>query len=98
MREAVLLKTLGATRNQVLTILITEYTALGLLAGFTGLLLAGSAGWALIKFFFKLDFALPGWALLGTCLVVALVAVVVGLANSVDILRKPPLAVLREAD
>ena len=98
MREAVLLKTLGATRNQILGILITEYAALGLLAGLTGLLLAGTAGWLLMKFFFELDFALPYGALISTWFGVAALALLIGLLNSLDLLRKPPLAVLREAE
>ncbi|MEX2284589.1 MAG: FtsX-like permease family protein [Gemmatimonadota bacterium] len=98
MREVVLLKTIGATRRQVLAILITEYAALGILAGLTGLLLSGIASWALTTFFFRLDFSLPVMALVGTWTVIALAAVAIGLANSIDVLRRPPLAVLREAD
>jgi putative ABC transport system permease protein len=98
MREIVLLKTIGATRRQVLAILITEYAALGILAGLTGLLLSGIASWALTRFFFDLKFGLPVLALVGTWTVIALAAVAIGLANSIDVLRRPPLAVLREAD
>jgi putative ABC transport system permease protein len=98
MRETVLLKTLGATRNQVLTVLITEYAALGLLAGLTGLLLASVAGWALTTFFFDLPFTLPAAAITATWIAVAALAIAIGLGNSIDILRRPPLAVLREAD
>ena len=98
MREVVLLKTIGATRRQVLAILITEYAALGILSGLTGLLLSGIASWLLTTFFFELEFSLPFFALAGTWAVVALAAVGIGLANSIDVLRRPPLAVLREAD
>jgi putative ABC transport system permease protein len=98
MREIVLLKTIGATRAQVLVILITEYAALGILAGLTGLLLSGTASWALTTFFFELKFALPVLALAGTWSMIALAAVGIGLLNSIDVLRRPPLAVLREAD
>jgi putative ABC transport system permease protein len=98
MREAVLLKTIGATRKQVLGVLVTEYAALGVLAGLTGLLLAGIAGWLLTRFFFELEFALPVAALATTWAAVAAVAVGVGLANSLDVLQRPPLAVLRQAD
>ncbi|MGH8436723.1 MAG: ABC transporter permease [Pseudomonas sp.] len=97
-REIVLLKTMGATRRQVLGVLITEYAALGILAGFTGLLLSSMAGWLLMRFFFQLDFVLPVAALAVTWTGIALVAVVVGLANSRHVLQRPPLAVLRQAD
>jgi putative ABC transport system permease protein len=49
MREAVLLKTLGATRAQVLRILITEYAALGGRAARAAVVLASVAGWALAR-------------------------------------------------
>ncbi|HEY0305935.1 MAG TPA: FtsX-like permease family protein, partial [Longimicrobiales bacterium] len=60
MRESALLKTLGATRKQITQVLVTEYAALGLLAAATGVLLGGTAAWALMKFFFKLDYE-PPW-------------------------------------
>ncbi|HSL72019.1 MAG TPA: FtsX-like permease family protein, partial [Longimicrobiales bacterium] len=97
-RESVLLKTIGATRSQVLAILITEYAALGILAGLTGLLLASAASWGLTRFLFELEFSLPTGALSATWLAIAALAVVVGLLNSLDALNKPPLAALREAD
>ena len=44
LRESALLKTLGATRQQIRQVLVTEYAALGLLAAATGGLLGGLAG------------------------------------------------------
>jgi len=49
-----------------------------------------------MRFFFELDFVLPWLALLVLWLGVALLAVVIGLLNSRDVFRRPPLAVLRE--
>src|SRR5690606_15492788 len=46
-RESVLLKTLGATRRQIGSVLLTEYTVLGALAAVVGIGLALVAGWAL---------------------------------------------------
>ena len=97
LRESVLLKTIGATHAQITGILLVEYIALGLLAGLTGLLLASIAGWALTTFFFELQFVLPVLPLMGLWISVAGLAVVVGLVNSRDLLRRPPLAVLRES-
>src|SRR5581483_6834008 len=51
-REAVLLKTLGASRRQLLRIALAEYLALGLLAAVAALGLATAAGWGLARFFF----------------------------------------------
>jgi putative ABC transport system permease protein len=96
LRESALLKTLGATRKQIMQVLVTEYAALGLLAAATGVLLGATAAWALMKFFFKLDYA-PPW--LGLSMLVAgvtVLAMAVGLLNSRDVFRRQPLAVLRE--
>jgi putative ABC transport system permease protein len=95
-REAVLLKTLGARGQQIRRILLTEYFAWGSLAALTGVLLAGVAGWALTTRLFELPFRLPAAELLGVWIGVCLLTVVIGFANSGEVLRKTPLAVLRE--
>ncbi len=94
-REGTLLRTLGATRGQVLTILCTEYAALGLAASIVASILAGGAGWALARWIFNVHFVLP-LASMAT-LAVGLVALTttVGLWNSLEVLNKPPLEVLR---
>lgn len=94
-REGTLLRTLGATRPQVLQILCVEYAALGLGSALVATGLAAGAGWALSKFVFETQFSLP-WAsmsLLALGLVVLTTAV--GLWNSLDVLNRPPLEVLR---
>jgi len=50
MREAVLLRTLGATKKQVIKIQIIEYTLLGIIASITGLILSRGAS-VLIGYF-----------------------------------------------
>ena len=77
-------------------LLLAAVAALGLLAAATGVLLGGVAAWALMKFFFKLEYRAPVLGLLLVCLGVALLSVVVGLLNSRDVFRRQPLAVLRE--
>lgn len=96
MREAVLLKTLGATRAQVLRILISEYVALGVLASIASVVLATVAGWALAKWVFEAPFHLPAPALAGLTLLLVALTLVVGLWNSAEVLKRAPLAVLRE--
>ncbi len=95
-REGVLLKTLGATRAQVLRILIAEYTALGVLAALASVVLASIAGWALAKWLFKQPFSLPALQLSGLTLLLLILTLSVGLWNSAEILKRSPLAVLRE--
>ena len=95
-REAVLLKTLGATRRQVLRILIAEYTALGVLATLVSVVLASVAGWALFRWVFKSSYQLPVLELAGLTGLLIGLTLGLGLWNSAEILKRAPLAVLRE--
>jgi putative ABC transport system permease protein len=95
LREAALLKTLGATRGQLLRILLAEYLSLGGLAVTAALVLSSLAGWALVRFFFDARFTWPAGSLAALSLGVLALTVAVGLWNSREVLRKPPLAVLR---
>jgi putative ABC transport system permease protein len=96
MREGALLKTLGARRRQVLEILFSEYLALGTLATATGLLIAWAASAVLVPQVFKVEYSVHWPPLLAIWGAVAALTVVVGLAGSRSLLRRPPLAVLRE--
>jgi putative ABC transport system permease protein len=95
-REGVLLKTLGATRAQVLRILIAEYTALGALATLASVVLASVAAWALARWVFDTPFSLPVLELGALTLVLLILTLSVGLWNSAEILKRAPLAILRE--
>ncbi|MEP6687136.1 MAG: FtsX-like permease family protein [Gemmatimonadales bacterium] len=94
-REGALLRTLGATRAQLFRIVLSEYLSLGLLAAAVALALAGVAAWALARFVFDGTFTLPVGAFAALGAAVVLLTVVVGLANSREVLRRPPLEVLR---
>ena len=97
-REAVVLRTLGASRSQVRRILLAEYALLGVLAALTGGLLAVAGAWGLARFAFEIpfrpDLSWLGWALV----VVPALTAVVGLVGSRGALRQPPLAVLRAGE
>jgi putative ABC transport system permease protein len=95
-REAVLLKTLGATRRQVLRILVVEYTAIGVLATCVSVVLASIAGWALFRWVFKISFQLPLGSLGVLTLVLIGSTLGIGLWNSAEVLKKTPLEVLRQ--
>ncbi len=94
-RESVLLRTLGASRGQILKILFVEYFALGFLSALTGILLALLAAWALAVLVFKVKFAVAWLALIAALLGVPAITVITGLLISRGILNHPPLAVLR---
>ena len=93
--ECVLLRTLGASRNQLLGILFTEYLFLGALGAATGGILALAASWALATFAFKMAFSFDLLPVLIGCAAVCLVTVISGLLASTGLTRHPPLMVLR---
>lgn len=95
-RESALLRTLGASRGQVRTILLTEYLGLGGLAGVAGTLFALLAAWPLVTRLFGLEYRPPLLILLAACCGVALATAVVGALNGRAATRRPPLATLRE--
>lgn len=94
-REGVLLKTLGATRAQLVRIAAAEYLSLGLLSGVTALALSIGAAWAVMRFVFDLGFRVPAAPAAGMLGAVVAVTVLVGLWNTAGILRRTPLEVLR---
>jgi putative ABC transport system permease protein len=94
-REGVLLRTLGATRRQVLRILVAEYVSLGAMASAAAILLSVAAGWALLRFLFEAHFAFPVAWLAGLAAGVVALTVIVGLWNSTEAFRRTPLEVLR---
>jgi putative ABC transport system permease protein len=96
LREAVLLKTMGATGSQVRRIMLTEYIAWGSLAAFIGVTLAGAAGWGLVTQLFEMTYRIPAVELLLVWVLVGALTAAVGLANSREALRGTPLSVLRE--
>ena len=94
-RESVLLRTLGASRRQILRITLVEYGLLGLLAALAGIGLAVLAAWALAVFLFEASFGPAVLPLLGLAALVTVLTALIGLFNSRDVLRRSPLEVLR---
>ncbi len=96
-REGALLKTLGASRRQVLQVVLAEYLALGVLSAVAALVLATAAGWALARFLFDVPFKLPLASVGALVAAMALLAVVVGIWGSLEVVRRTPLEVLRNS-
>ena len=94
-REAVLLKTLGASGRQVRAIFLTEYCAWGSFAALTGVLLASVGGWAVMTRLFELPFRLPALPLLGVWIGVCVLVAAIGLAHSHAVTRGTPLGLWR---
>jgi putative ABC transport system permease protein len=92
LRDAVLLKTLGATRAQVRRILLAEYAALGVLGALAGMVLSFGGAWALAHYVFRQPFR-PDWvAALGVAALLTLVTVAIGLLTGRDAYRETPMA------
>jgi len=95
LREAVLLRTLGASRRQILTIALVEYASLAALSCATGALLAIPAGLGIVHFFLESEFTLPIGPLLLLASGVLLLTTLAGILGSLGFLSAPPLEVLR---
>jgi len=95
MREAVVLKTLGATRMRIVRTFSVEFSVLGLLAGSVGVVFANLLTKILLhrmEIGFHIEWAATLIALLGT----AVLATATGWIASYRILGLRPLEVLRE--
>ncbi len=95
MRESVLLRTLGASRAQVVKIMLIEYLFLGSFSGLAGIILALAGSWALAYFVFDITFVLAVAPLILALLLVTGIAVVTGILGSWGVHNRPPLEALR---
>ena len=95
-REGVLLKTLGATRGQIMRILAAEYALLGALGSLTGMLLAIGGGWAVTHYVFEASYSpalAPALAIAGLMLGLT---VAIGLLAGRDVFKETPMSALRD--
>ncbi|MBW3545456.1 MAG: ABC transporter permease [Bacteroidetes bacterium] len=94
-QESVLLRTLGASRKQILSINMLEYFFLGSLAAITGVIIALLGSWALAYFSFETPFSPSVWPVLIAYGAITGLTIFIGLSNSQSIVNKPPLEILR---
>lgn len=94
-RECVLLRTIGASRKQILAITALEYFFLGALAAAAGIILAMLASWVLARFVFATNFTPELVPVLILFSLITSLTVLIGLFNSRGVLNRPPLEVLR---
>jgi putative ABC transport system permease protein len=94
-REAVVLKTLGATRGQIRAAWMVEFGLLGLVAGLIACAVGTAASWGVVHFLMRTDWAfLPG-TLLATVLACVAMMLVVGFAGTEAALRARAAPLLR---
>jgi putative ABC transport system permease protein len=93
--EAAVLKTLGARRRVLLTIMLAEYGLLGLVAGLVGAAAANGLSYAVAHYVFEIKWTfVPVFTAAGVASTVLLVGAV-GALSSLDVLTRKPLGILR---
>ncbi len=93
--ETAILQTLGATRRSLVTMLVVEYGTLGVLAGAVGAVGALGLTWGLSRHLLDIDWNPAPLVNLGGMLLTTLVVGSVGVAASLDVLRRKPMGTLR---
>lgn len=93
--ENAILKTLGANRRTLATILLAEYGLLGFLAGLIATGFALVLSFAVTRFLMEIDWQFDPVVSVAGVVVTTLLVTVVGAAASFDVLFRKPLATLR---
>jgi putative ABC transport system permease protein len=94
-REAAILKSLGATRAVLVRALAVEYAALGLVAGVVGTAVGAGLAWAVLTLVMRVPWSAPPALLLALPLATAALTLVVGVVALLGVIAEKPLAVLR---
>jgi putative ABC transport system permease protein len=95
-REVVILKTLGATRQRIAKIFSVEFFVIGTVAGLMGGMLAGGFGWILLNRLLKAETGVDMLPVLSAIGGTALLAVATGWLASYRTLGQKPLEILRD--
>ncbi|WP_316821849.1 ABC transporter permease [Pedobacter gandavensis] len=96
LKESVLLRTMGASRKQIMTITGLEYLFLGFIATAAGIILAIFASWTLAVFALDSNYVPNILPLMGFLLGIPLLVMITGVYSSRSVLNRPPLEVLRK--
>jgi putative ABC transport system permease protein len=93
--DAVILKTLGATRARLIGAYALEYLLLGAATALFGVLSGSLAGWLIVSQLMHLRFAWLPWPALAAALGAVAVTVALGLIGTFSALGQKPASVLR---
>lgn len=93
--ENAVLKTLGADRGMLATILVAEYGLLGLLSGLIGTAFATAMAFTVCRYLMDIKWEFDAAAAIAGVVVTASVVTLVGTIASFDVLFRKPLATLR---
>jgi putative ABC transport system permease protein len=94
--EAALMSALGASRKQIVSGLVAEFLFLGLITGLLSAVAASIIELVLAEFVFKIDIAINPLIWVIAPIVCCLIIVITGLSGTREVLRTPPMAVLRK--
>ena len=95
--EAVVLKTLGATRGQLLKAMLYEYGLLGVVTAIFGVLAGGLAAWGIVTQIMRIDGFIWLWSsAIAAAVIALLVTVGLGLIGAWRILGQKPAPWLRD--
>jgi putative ABC transport system permease protein len=93
--DAVVLKTLGATRRQLLTAYALEYALLGAITALFGVAAGSAAGWLVVSQVMNLPYVWLAWPAIVTTLIAVMVTIAFGLVGTFGALNQKPAPVLR---
>ena len=93
--DAVVLKTCGATRRELVTAFAVEYALVGLIAAGFAVLAGSAAGWLLLTQIFEVPFLFAPGAAAITAALALTVSTLAGLIATWRALSLPPAAILR---
>lgn len=96
-REAGLLRALGASRRQLSRAQIAEMLCIGGLAGLLAAIGASAVGWALATYGFEFEYRFSPWVFVAGIAGGSAAALIGGWFGLRGVLKTPPLATLREA-
>ena len=93
--EAVVLKTYGASKRQLIGAFVIEYAGLGLAAAAFGLAVGSAASWFLARFILEMPWSFSGLTATLTALIAMLVTIAAGLTVTWSALSAKPAPFLR---
>jgi putative ABC transport system permease protein len=93
--ENAILKTLGANRRTLSTILLAEYGLLGLMAGIIGAGFAVLLSWVVSRYLLEIQWSFDAALAVSGVLATTLLVTVIGVLASFDVLFRRPLSTLR---
>ena len=96
-REAGLLRALGASRRQLSRAQVAEMLCIGGLAGLLAAIGASVVGWVLATYGFEFEYTVSPWVFVAGVLGGSAAALIGGWFGLRGVLQSPPLATLREA-